>query len=372
MEDRMNSERLPALALAGVLLVSASGASWAQPPCITSDSEGNTACGSFTLKRNTTGNGNTAAGSQALFINTTGALNTAAGFAALRSNTTGSENTAAGNSALFLNKTGRGNTAAGSEALVWNATGDNNTAAGFDALYTNVTGFENTAAGFAALMRNSSGGGNTAIGASAGEQNDIGSNNTFIGANADANAGHYVNGTAIGYNAKLTASNTIVLGNRAITRIYAQVTSLTAISDRRQKKDIAPLDAELGLPFIQKLRPVSYRFNNGDETLRYGFVAQELEQALPARLRDRVQKAKPEHGLALIERQNDKARTYRLAYGEMTASLVSAIQEQQREIAGLKAAAASEKAENAALRQALATLSRRVDAMTGVQTAAKD
>jgi hypothetical protein len=33
------------------------------------------------------------------------------------------------------------------------------------------------------------------------------------------------------------------------------------------------------------LKPVSYHFNNGDETERYGFIAQDLEQALPASLR---------------------------------------------------------------------------------------
>src|SRR5262249_17839762 len=155
----------------------------------------------------------------------------------------------------------------------------------------------------------------------------------------------------------------IALGNIEITKIYAKVASLTALSDRRQKKDIAPLDAELGLAFIEKLRPVSYRFNNGDETLRWGFVAQDLEQALPARLRDTVEKAKPEAGLALVERQNDKERTYRVAYGELTAPLVAAIQEQRREIVAIAA-------ENAALRRALAALERQIGAIRPSRTAA--
>jgi hypothetical protein len=82
----------------------------------------------------------------------------------------------------------------------------------------------------------------------------------------------------------------------------------------------------------------------------------------------------------LIERQNDEQRTYCVAYGELTAPLVKAIQEQQREIAVLKAEnaalhlalaeqAAADKARNDALRQSLATLARRVDAVTLVQRA---
>jgi hypothetical protein len=65
------------------------------------------------------------------------------------------------------------------------------------------------------------------------------------------------------------------------------------------------IDPDLGLDFIEKLKPVSYRFNNGDETERYGFIAQDLEQALPASLRGTIEKSNPEHALALIERQNN-------------------------------------------------------------------
>jgi hypothetical protein len=70
---------------------------------------------------------------------------------------------------------------------------------------------------------------------------------------------------------------------------------------------------------------VSYRHNNGDETLRYGFVAQEVEGALPADLKGYV--APGEHGLALIERDNNKEGTYHMAYGELTAPIVKAIQD---------------------------------------------
>jgi hypothetical protein len=148
----------------------------------------------------------------------------------------------------------------------------------------------------------------------------------------------------------------IVLGNTSISKIYANVTTITGISDRRRKKDIRALDADLGLDFIEKLKPVSYRFNNGDETERYGFIAQDLEQALPASLHDTIQRSEPEHGLALIERQNDKDRTYRVSYGELFAPIVKAIQQQQQEIE-------AERRQNAELRHALAAVEDQVFAL---------
>jgi hypothetical protein len=127
----------------------------------------------------------------------------------------------------------------------------------------------------------------------------------------------------LGYNAIATASNTITLGNSSIATLFCQVTSITGISDERRKKDIARLG--LGLDFIMKLAPVSYRYNNGDDTLRYGFIAQEVEKALPG----------PADGLALVAQAQDEERTYHLAYAEFIAPLVKAVQEQQRIIESL-------------------------------------
>ena len=301
------------LGIAGGVLLLGSGLSWAGPPNPTpSDNMGNTAGGGGALFINTTGKANTAFGNAALTSNTTGLNNTATGFGALNNNTLGSDNTASGSSALFSNTTGNGNTASGESALGINAKGSDN----------------------------------TAIGRNAGLSNTMGNSNTFIGSDADANAGVYTNGTALGNGAVLTASNSIVLGNRSISRIFANVATITGISDRRRKKDIKALEADLGLDFIEKLQPVSYRFNNGDETERYGFIAQDLEQALPTSLHDTIEKSEPEHGLALIERQNDKDRTYRVSYGELTAPMVKAIQQQQQEIESVRQ-------QNAELRQAL-------------------
>jgi len=230
--------------------------------------------------------------------------------------------------------------------LFHNTTGVDNTGFGVAALYAATVGNGNTASGSGALGNNTNGTDNTAVGRNAGLSNTTGSRNTLIGSDADANAGVYTNGTALGNGAVLTASNSIVLGNRSISRIFANVATITGISDRRRKKDIKALEADLGLDFIEKLQPVSYRFNNGDETERYGFIAQDLEQALPTSLHDTIEKSEPEHGLALIERQNDKDRTYRVSYGELTAPMVKAIQQQQQEIESVRQ-------QNAELRQAL-------------------
>jgi hypothetical protein len=277
--------------------------------------------------------GNTAGGNFALLNNATGNFNTAFGQGTLFQNTAGNNNTAVGINAL-LNNTADDNTAVGFTALLNNTTGFDNTAFGPYTLTSNKDGIFNTAIGSAALNSNTNGTENTALGGFALYSNDIGNYNTAIGwsADVDPTMGYIENGTALGNGATIFESNSIVLGNDQIKHIYAKVQNIMGISDRRRKKDIRALDADLGLDFIEKLKPVSYRFNNGDETERYGFIAQDLEQALPASLHDTIEKSEPEHGLALIERQNDKDRTYRVSYGELFAPIVKAIQQQQQEI----------------------------------------
>jgi trimeric autotransporter adhesin len=292
------------------------------------------------------GLGNTGDGSSALSNNTTGGYNTAFGDRALLNNTGGNYNTSVGAFALFSNTTGSGNTATGYRTLLNNDTGSGNTVSGFNALVTNSSGGYNTTTGAFALYSNTTGSYNAAFGTAALESNITGTFNTGIGYAADVLSEGITNGTAIGAFAELTASNSIVLGNNTISKIYANVTTITAVSDRRRKKDIRALDTDLGLDFIGKLQPVSYRFNNGDETERYGFIAQDLEQALPPSLHETIERSEPEHGLALIERQNDKHRTYRVSYGELFAPMVKAIQQQQQEIEAVRQ-------QNAELRRAL-------------------
>jgi len=328
------------LVLVALALLLGSGGVWAGPPNSTpSDRLGNTSGGSGALSNNTTGGYNTAFGDRALLNNTGGNYNTVSGALALSRNSTGSGNTASGYRTLLNNDTGSGNTVNGFQALLTNSSGGYNTTSGAFALYSNTTGSYNAAFGTAAL-----------------ESNITGTFNTAIGYAADSLAGDITNGTAIGAFAELTASNSIVLGNNTVSKIYANVTTITSVSDRRRKKDIRALDADLGLDFIEKLQPVSYRFNNGDETERYGSIAQELEQALPDSLHDTIERSEPEHGLALIERRNDKERTYRVSYGELFAPVVKAIQQQQQQID-------AERRQNAELRQALLAMKDKITAL---------
>jgi hypothetical protein len=299
---------------------------------------------------------NTAIGYQALFAATSASNNTAFGSNTLLSNTTGSPNTAVGSNALSFNTTGADNVAIGSSAMLGitgtKLTGSFNTAVGDGALFTiQGAAANNTAVGYQALKSATSASSNSALGYQAGFAGTAittGANDTFVGYQAQANGAAYTNGTALGNGAILTCSNCMTLGNASIATIYAQVTSITAISDRRLKKDIQDLD--LGLDFISKLHPVSYRFNNGDETLRYGFIAQELEQALPVSLQDMAESTKPEHGVALLQRQNDEMRTYRVTYGELFAPMVKAIQELKTEHDELEAADKDEDREIETLR----------------------
>ena len=144
-----------------------------------------------------------------------------------------------------------------------------NTAVGYQALFSNTTGSYNTANGVYALLSNTTGSQNTANGLNAGygvgtNPNTTGSNNTFIG------------NESVG--ASSTASNVITLGNGSITTLRCQVTTITALSDERDKKNIVPLNA--GLDFLTRLRPVSFTWNTRDKAKvdveDTGFIAQEL------------------------------------------------------------------------------------------------
>jgi trimeric autotransporter adhesin len=232
----------------------------------------NTAVAVGTLEENTTGGFNCAYGTSALRFNTTGTDNTACGVSALGNNTTGSNNTCYGRSAGENLTTGSSNTAIGNNALVANTTGVNHAATGKEALYSNTTGSNNTANGRSSLYSNTTGSENTAIGVEAGygdgtTANTTGTNNTFLGYDA------------MGNNA--AASNVITLGNGSIATLRCQVTTITALSDARDKTNITNIPA--GLDFINALRPVAFDWNTRDGKKvgipEFGFIAQELQEA---------------------------------------------------------------------------------------------
>jgi hypothetical protein len=196
----------------------------------------NTANGYAALSNNLTGWQNTANGAGALYTNEGGYSNTANGTGALFTNADGYSNTAIGADALKFNTSGRLNTASGVEALKFNTSGSFNTANGTSALYSNTQGNNNIANGTAALYSNTEGNNNTANGASALYANTTGSYNTAIGSGSDVASGALTNATAIGFDAKVATSNTIQLGNTAITNVKTSGT-VTAGSVTYPKDD---------------------------------------------------------------------------------------------------------------------------------------
>jgi hypothetical protein len=194
----------------------------------------NCAFGRTTL-RNNTGNYNNAFGLAALLNNTIGSSNSAFGHDSLVTSTTGSNNCAFGISAMYYN-TGSFNSAFGVNAVRGNGgNGSNNTGVGVGALYFISTGSFNTACGSGALQYTTVGGGH----------------DTFS------------NCTGLGNDARVSASNQVQIGNAATTTyIYGAINNR---SDMRDKADIR--NTVLGLEFIEKLRPVDYRWDMRDDYL---------------------------------------------------------------------------------------------------------
>jgi hypothetical protein len=239
----------------------------------------NTALGADALQSNTTGSDNTAVGREALELNSTGSNNVAVGtqalenntassnvsvgFRAAQVNTTGSQNTTIGFEAMQNNSTGASNVAVGFRALELGTAGDNNVAIGQEALQNDTVG-DTVAVGYRALRANTTGTGNTAVGNLAGSTLTTGTNNTLIGQSAAPSA--------------VTVSNQITLGNSSISALRCQVTTISALSDQRDKTDI--VDTGYGLDLINKLRPVEFTWDTRDGAVTnkpdLGFIAQEL------------------------------------------------------------------------------------------------
>jgi hypothetical protein len=260
----------------------------------------------------TSGLNNTAVGANTLTTTTIGYNNTAVGaFAAWRA--TGTDNTATGTSALQAITTGSGNTAIGSSALSKLETAINNTAVGGTSTLTNnISSVGNTAMGVYALSQ-CTGQENTSIGYFAGANITTGGNNTNIG--------------RISYASSATVSNEITLGDSSIATLRCQVTSITSLSDARDKTNIQPLAP--GLNFINRLNPVSFDWNMRDGgkvgIADTGFIAQDLQSC-----QNLTQEFIP--GLVYAENPNK----LEAAYGKLIPVLVKAIQELTARVAELE------------------------------------
>lgn len=128
---------------------------------------------------------------------------------------------------------------------------------------------------------------NVAVGMFAGSSIYSGDYNTIIGYNAvpSADNQYYLNNcTVLGSNASASgasASNEITLGDSSITSLRCNDTSISTLSDERDKTAIE--DLPYGLNFINDMRPVQFTWNRRDGSMsdkpEIGFIAQELYDA---------------------------------------------------------------------------------------------
>ncbi len=310
----------------------------------------NVAMGSHALETNITGSNNVAIGTAALLLNTEGSQNIAMGLSALADNTTGIENIAIGTYGLKLNTTGNDNIAIGAYSLNDNTIGSQNIAIGYSSLPDNTLGSNNIAIGYQALMKTIGASyyniaigystlynslstiGNTSVGDESMLNNSIGNSNTALGYRAGNSIISGSNNIVIGNSAATsngTVSNEIVLGNTNNNIIRSQVTSITSLSDKRDKKNIQ--DLTIGLDFIKSIKPRVFnwdkrewyknRISDGtkmEDHFTAGFIAQELDSA---------QNNFNADWLKLVYKSSNER--WEATYGNLLPVMVKAIQEQQ-------------------------------------------
>jgi len=125
-----------------------------------------------------------------------------------------------------------------------------------------------------------------------------------------------------------SATNEITLGNSSISALRCNVTSITSLSDARDKANIEPISNASA--FIKDLKPVKFDWNRRDgikaKEHDIGFLAQDLDEA------------QSKHGiqehLDIVYKSNPEA--LEASYGKLLPILVQALKEQQEEIEKLK------------------------------------
>jgi len=189
---------------------------------------------------------NTFYGYQSGRYNSNGYANVFMGYNSGLKNTSGYKNSFVGTNAGALNTGGYHNTAMGFDAMALTTTGNNNVGIGIDAMYANTTGYRNTALGSFAMGAFTSGYDNVAIGYNAGYNSSAATYNTciYIGAQCRPITNAISNSIGIGNAVTLSASNQVIIGTSATTRmelagklIMGQITA--ALTDG------APTDAEI-------------------------------------------------------------------------------------------------------------------------------
>ena len=154
---------------------------------------------------------------------------------------------------------------------------------GYIVNYNNISGNGDISAN-GILLQKSGTTQNSIIGISAGSSLTNGANNSIFGYNTGSSLTSGNNNIIIGSGANSTTStvsNEITLGNNSISVLRCQASSITSLSDIRDKTDIQ--DIPVGLNFIDKINPVKFVWNTRDGSKinipEFGFIAQELQDA---------------------------------------------------------------------------------------------
>jgi hypothetical protein len=282
---------------------------------------------------NVTGNNNAFFGAEAGKSNTASS-NAFFGASAGSSNSSGSSNAFFGHLAGTANVSGISNAFFGALAGSNNTTGGANAFFGYLAGTANVDGNNNAFFGVEAGKSNTTGFQNVFIGGFAGFENTAGFRNTYVGISARG-LPDLINATAIGAFARVERSNSVVLGNAANVGIAtvapANILTIgqnsptdpiadawTTYSSRRWKTNIHTIDG--ALEKVERLRGVTFDWQ-ADGKRDLGFIAEEVGAVLPE----------------LVAYEDNGTDAKSLDYARLTALLVEAIKEQQRQIEALRA-----------------------------------
>ncbi len=304
----------------------------------------NIAIGVSALNQNKSGSGNTVIGHEALYFDTTGFSNVVIGHSALYNAKAGNNLLAIGDSALYnQNNVSTQNTAVGSKAMYSLNVGVQNTSLGYQSAYNtnnnfgtyvgyqagrNTNGVSNTYIGWGAGTDASVGtiqigGDNVCVGVRSGQNITTGAQNITIGNLANIGTGTFNNTITIGHNATNTQSNSVVLGNAAVSKwgfgvnagaanvleFNAAVTTArlttggvwTNASDKNIKTNFLTLDKKEVLSKIMQLQITRWNYKKeNSNTTHIGPMAQDFYQLFKTGNDDKTISTIDPSGVALI------------------------------------------------------------------------
>jgi hypothetical protein len=225
---------------------------------------------------------------------------------------------------------------------------------GYEVARTNQGAF-NVGIGYRAGENNDTGANNVYIGKEAGKANTSGAQKTCVGDTAGSTSTGS-NVTLIGYNSQPSAvsvNNEITLGDSNVSTLRCAVTTITSLSDERDKSEIK--DLEYGLDFINSLQPREFVWDNRAEIKKQDVLDENGEPSLDDDgnivTKDvefySANKGKKDFGFIaqeVKELDNDTLRLVysenveklEMSYGKLVPILVKAIQELKAEIELLK------------------------------------